>query len=285
MKKYGILRLKFILMLLTIQICLINGLNADEIIFITSYWNTTSYDSGTGLDDWKEAGKVEFSISGYQGSLYIKNDYSNIYFGILILGEPPGNVTWRLNFDIDTDEFWAEDAKELRVSQEGESEFLLTIDDQNYLQGDPTPYSDPSSNDFSGRMRIFPYLGENYTIFELTIPLQSSDLLNDLQISNLEESIIGVSLDVFNEDSGTNGTWKGGLYPFFAESSSYAKIVFAGPQDRQIPIFEEEPPITSTTTTEGEGDWSPSAASGFETWIGLIGIGCVTFVMYRRKKR
>jgi len=286
MKHYKNIIFKFISALLILQICLTSGVNANEILFITSYWNTTDYYSEIGLDDWKEAGKVDFSISGYQGSLYVKNDYQNLFLGILVLGKPNGNVTWRLNIDIDADRYWAEDAKELKVTEDDSNDFLLAIDDQNYLQSDPIPYSDSSSDDFSARMRIFTYFGENYTIFELSIPLQSNDLLNDLQVPNLEESIIGVSLDVFNNDLETNGTWKGGVYPFFADSSNYAQIIFAGPQDRQIPIFEEEPPFTSTTTQDKGEDWEPAgAASGFEIWIGLTSIGCTTFILYRRKKR
>ncbi|PWI47210.1 hypothetical protein CEE45_12985 [Candidatus Heimdallarchaeota archaeon B3_Heim] len=286
MKKLRLLVYAFIVGFLTLQFCITSGLITEEIQFITSYWNTTDYDSGIGLDDWNEAGGINFIFSGYKGKLYVKNDNLNLYLGILILGEPNGSMTWRVNFDIDADGYWAEDVKELGIVENGGGGYQLEIDDQRYLQGDPTPYSDSKSDDFTAVLRIFDYLGDNYTIFELTIPLQSDDLLNDLQVSNPEESIIGISLDVFHNGLGINGTWKGNSYPNFADSLNYAQIIFAGPQDRQIPIFEEEPPLTTTTTTE-EATWAPEGAAGdeFGMWICLLGLGCASYIIQRRRRR
>ncbi|MHA2108507.1 MAG: hypothetical protein ACW99R_12425 [Candidatus Hodarchaeales archaeon] len=286
MKKSGIMFCGFIIGFIIIQFCMTSNVFADETVFITSYWNTTDHTSSLGLDDWNEAGSVGFSISGYKGNIYVKNDHQNLYLGVLILGELNSSVTWRVNFDIDSDGYWAEDAKELRVIEDGINEYQLEIDDQRYLQGDPIPYSDSQPDDFTAKLRSLEYFGENYSIFELTVPLQSDDLLNDLQVTNPEESIIGVSLDVFNEDLGFNGTWKGNSYPNYANSVNYAQIIFAGPQDRQIPIFQEEPPLVTTTTTEDE-DRVPlegGAADGFELWIGLLSIGFISYTLYWRRR-
>ncbi len=271
--------------LITIHICISSSVIARELIFITSYWNTLDYDSDEGLDDWNEAGKVGFTHFGYSGNMYVKNDYQNLYLGILVQGRTNFSTTWRVNFDIDADGYWAEDAKELRVSAGGS----LTLDDQRYLQGDPNPYSDSQSNDFTAKLRNFELFGENYSIFEVTIPFKSDDLLNDLQVANPEESIIGVSLDVFDEISGSNATWKGASSPFYANSANYAQIIFAGPQDRQIPIFEEVPPVATTTMETAEETTyidEAGAASGFEFWVLFLVIGILGYtVANRRKKR
>jgi hypothetical protein len=268
--------------LLTIHVCISSSFIARELVFITSYWNTLDYDSGEGLDDWNEAGKVGFSFLGYSGNIYVKNDYQNVYLGILVHGKTNFSTTWRINFDIDADSYWAEDAKELRVSGGG----LLTIDDQTYLQGDPIPYSDSQSSDFTAKLRNLELFGEDYSIFEVTIPFKSDDLLNDLQVTNPEESIIGVSLDVFDEISGSNATWKGASYPFYANSANFAQIIFAGPQDRQIPIFEEAPPVITTTTAEEteERSYEEGAASGFEIWMSIFTMGLLVYILVNRRK-
>ncbi|MHA1215421.1 MAG: hypothetical protein ACTSR2_10145 [Candidatus Hodarchaeales archaeon] len=287
MKKLRLMFYGGMIVALVLQFYAINGSHSSNILFITSYWNTSSINTGTGLDDWSEAGNVAFLISGIQGTFYVKNDYQDLYLGILILGEPNSSISWRVNFDVDTDGYWAEDAKELTIIEDGDG-FKLEIDDQNYLQGDPTPYSDPQSDDFSARMRIFTYFGKNYTILELTIPLQSNDLLNDMQITSPEESIVGVSLDVFYNELGTNGTWKGSPYPNYAQSSNYAHIIFAGSQDRQIPIFEEEPPGTTETWPEDtQYPFTERAAAsfGFEFWVTLVTIAIISTILYRERKR
>ena len=152
MKKSGYLICGCVFAFLIGQICVTSSSLTEETIFITSYWNTTNYDSGIGLDDWNEAGAVGFSISGYNGNFYVKNDDYYLYIGVLVLGELNDSVTWRINFDIDADGYWAEDAKELRVVEAGLNDFRLNIDDQRYLQGDPTPYSDSQLDDFTSSL-------------------------------------------------------------------------------------------------------------------------------------
>ncbi|MFX0151792.1 MAG: hypothetical protein ACFFAJ_13475, partial [Candidatus Hodarchaeota archaeon] len=88
-------------------------------------------------------------------------------------------------------------------------------------------------------------------------------------------------------------TWKGGQYPNYANASSYEQILFAGPQDRRIPIFEEEiPPTTSeipsTTTTEPPPDdyrEEAGAAGSFESWVGLLALVVTVFTLRKIQKR
>jgi hypothetical protein len=109
-------------------------------------------------------------------------------------------------------------------------------------------------------------------------------------VSDPEATIIGLSIDLFNVDSVENDTWKGGTYPNYADSSNYGQILFAGPQDRKIPIFEDELPPTTTTTTYPPAatsitDYERAAASSFEGWIGLLAMGTAAFMLRRRQWR
>ena len=161
--------------------------------------------------------------------------------------------------------------------------------DKYYLQNVPDPFDDTSS-DYTASKREFSQVGNNYTILELRIPLQTNDLRSDLQVSDPEATIIGLSIDLFNVDSVENDTWKGGIYPNYADSSNYGQILFAGPQDRKIPIFEDElPPTTTTKTYPAETtqiqDYGTAAAPSFEGWISLLAIGTAVFMFRRRQWR
>ncbi len=257
-----------------------------DTLFINNFWNTLGYGDNSVMTDWSEAGRVDFSILDFTSALYLKNDYTNLYLGIVILGEINESLIWRVNFDVDADTVWAEDCKELRLTPAGES-LTFSYLDKNYLQNVLEPFND-SSSDFIASNRVFSQVGNVYTILELRIPLQTSDFRSDLQVSDPEATIIGLSIDVFNIDTVENDTWRGGTYPNYADSSNYGQILFAGPQDRKIPIFEEELPPTTTvppTTiqTTQPGDYRESAASSFEGWIGLLAIGTAVF-MFRRKR-
>jgi hypothetical protein len=210
----------------------------------------------------------------------------------LILGEIGENLTWRINFDVDADSKWAEDCKEITI-------FVLSGDlsfnyqDRHYIQNNPVPYNDSFANDFLSTYRIFSSAGNDYTIFELEIPFQTNDYHRDLQVQDPENSIIGLSIDVFKIDLAQNETWKGGQFPNYANASSYEEVLFAGPQDRRIPIFEEEiPPTTSeipTTTTvpppgpDDEGEYG--AAGSFESWVGLLALVVTVFIVRKIQKR
>ncbi len=282
-KKYTIF-----LVFLFSQMIILQTIQA-ETIFINNFWNTLGYGENSVMSDWSEAGRVDFSILGFTSALYLKNDYSNLYLGIVILGEVNESLIWRVNFDADADTVWAEDCKELVLTVVGES-ILFNYYDKYYGQNDPNPYND-SNVDYSATKRIFTQVGENYLIMELRIPLLTNDYLSDFQVSDPESNIIGISIDVFNVDTAENDTWKGGTYPNYADSSNYGQILFAGPQDRKIPIYEHEIPPTTTTTTEtpqttNKGEWdAPSAASSFEVWLSILAIGAFVFLIRRRQRR
>jgi hypothetical protein len=190
---------------------------------------------------------------------------------------------------VDADTVWAEDCKELILTPAGET-IAFSYHDRYYLQNDPNPYND-SSKDFSSSIRTFSQVGNSYTILELKIPLQTNDFRSDLQVSDPEATIIGLSIDLFNVITVENDTWMGGLYPNYADSSNYGQILFAGPQDRKIPIFEDEiPPTTTTqppeTTQTNDYPGSPRAsASSFEAWISLLAIGITVFIVRKRQWR
>ncbi|MFX0211361.1 MAG: hypothetical protein ACFFDT_35605 [Candidatus Hodarchaeota archaeon] len=272
------------------QLLLIPTLAKNNDTFVNSFWNTLGYGQYTVLTDWSEAGKTEFSILDFTGSLYIKNDYSYLYLGVRIFDDiSDEDLIWRINFDVDADGGWAEDAKTLTLEDR-----YLSYDDEHYLQNYPEAYSDLQQDDFTASKRTFTSVGIENTIFELKIPLQTDDHLHDLQIQNPETTIIGISMDVVLADSGINGTWKGGTYPDYANASNYAHVLFAGPQDRKIPVFEEEekPPPAETTEEEAssEYDYPPSgktegAASSFEVWLALLSIIIVTISLNKYRRR
>ncbi|UCG01392.1 MAG: hypothetical protein JSW11_17455 [Candidatus Heimdallarchaeota archaeon] len=273
-----------------IQFLLIPAFANSNSSFINSFWNTLGYGDYNVLTDWSEAGKVEFSILDFAGFLYIKNDYESIYLGVRVLDEID-NLTWRINFDVDADGGWAEDAKALTLRNQ-----IFSYDDEYYLQNNPEAFSDAQQDDFTASMRTFTSVNRENTIFELKIPLQTNDHLHDLQVQNPETTIIGISMDVELDDSGINGTWKGSSYPDYANASNYVNILFAGPQDRKIPVFEEEeePPPEETTELEEEttstGYGYPpgmerGAATSFEAWIVLISIAFVTILGSKKRRR
>ncbi|MFX1508278.1 MAG: hypothetical protein ACFFDC_19520 [Promethearchaeota archaeon] len=273
------------------QLLLIPTFAKSNDTFVNSFWNTLGYGQYTVLTDWSEAGKIEFSILDFTGSLYIKNDYSYIYLGVRIFDDiTDEDLIWRINFDVDADGGWAEDAKTLTLEDR-----YLSYDDEHYLQNYPEAYSDLQEDDFTASKRTFTSVGIENTIFELKIPLQTDDHLHDLQIQNPETTIIGISMDVVLDDSGINGTWKGGTYPDYANASNYVHVLFAGPQDRKIPVFEEEekPPPAETTSPEEEAssseyiypDMKEGAASSFEAWLVLLSISIVTIFVTRHRRR
>ncbi|MFX0172817.1 MAG: hypothetical protein ACFE9L_12945 [Candidatus Hodarchaeota archaeon] len=281
----------FVLAILSIQLVFMPKISSST-GFINSFWNTLGFGENTVLKDWSEAGKEDFLVLGFTGTLYIKNDYSFFYLGVLILGEIGENLTWRLNFDVDADSKWAEDCKELTIFVIS-GDLSFNYQDRHYIQNNPVPYNDSFTNDFLCAYRIFSSAGNDYTIFELEIPFQTNDYYRDLQVQDPENSIIGVSMDVFKLDLAQNGTWKGGQYPNYANASSYEQILFAGPQDRRIPIFEEEiPPTTSeipsTTTTEPPpADYreGAGAAGSFESWVGFLALFVTVFTVRKIQKR
>ena len=261
--------------------------------FVNSFWNTLGYGQYTVLTDWSEAGKIEFTILNFTGSLYIKNDYSYLYLGVRILDDiTDEDLIWRINFDVDADGGWAEDAKTLTLEDR-----YFSYDDEYYLQNYPEAYSDLQQDDFTASKRTFTSVGIENTIFELKIPLQTDDHLHDLQIQNPETTIIGISMDVILDDLGINGTWKGGTYPDYANASNYVHVLFAGPQDRKIPVFEEEekPPPAETTPPEEETSYETysgyppkegiAAASSFEGWLVLLSISVMTVLVTRFRRR
>ena len=259
-----------------------------ETIFINNFWNTLGYGENSVMTDWSEAGRVDFSVLGFTNALYLKNDDSHLYLGIVILGEINESLIWRVNFDADADTIWAEDCKELALTVIGES-IIFQYYDLYYGQNDPNPYND-SSIDYSAAKRVFSQVGKSYLIMELKIPLLTSDFLSDFQVSDPESTIIGLSIDVFNTVTTENDTWKGGTYPNYADSSSYAQILFAGPQDRKIPIYEHELPPTTPITTQPlettEFDIREAgAASGFEGWVGLLAVGATFFIIRKKQWR
>ncbi|MFX0181822.1 MAG: hypothetical protein ACFE95_01970 [Candidatus Hodarchaeota archaeon] len=280
-----------VLVFLSLQTLILSTISGNT-SFINSFWNTLGFGDNNVLTDWSEAGKEDFSLLGFTGALYIKNDNLQFYLGVLILGEIGENLTWRLNFDVDADGGWAEDCKELNISVVG-GVFNFKFYDRYYIRNNPQPFNDSSSNDYSASYRIFSYAGNEYIIFELKIPFQTADFYRDLQIQDPETTIIGFSMDIFKIDVAQNETWKGGQYPDYANSADYTQILFAGPQDRKTPVFEEEPlPTTSEipedTSTEPEGppDYErESAASSFEAWVGLIAIFAVVFTLRKIKWR
>ena len=281
-KKYTI----FLLFLFS-QMVFLQTIEA-ETLFINNFWNTLGYGDNSVMTDWSEAGRVDFSILEFTSALYLKNDYTNLYLGIVILGEINESLIWRVNFDVDADTVWAEDCKELKLTLVEEA-IVFSYQDKYYLQNVPNPFDDTSS-DYTASKREFSQVGNNYTILELKIPLQTNDFRSDLQVSDPEATIIGLSIDLFNVDSVENDTWKGGTYPNFADSSNYGQILFAGPQDRKIPIFEDElPPTTTTKTYPAETtqipDYGTAAASSFEGWISLLAIGTAVFMFRRRQWR
>lgn len=260
--------------------------------FINSFWNTLGFGENNVLTDWSEAGKEDFSLLGFTGALYIKNDYSQFYLGVLILGEIGVNLTWRLNFDVDADGGWAEDCKELNISVIG-GDFDFKFQDRYYIRNNPQPFDDSSSNDYSASYRTFSYAGNEYIVFELNIPFQTADFYRDLQVQDPETTIIGFSMDVFKIDTAQNGTWKGGQYPNYANAADYTQILFAGPQDRRTPVFEEEPLPTTSEITEdksSEPNGPPTieeagAASSFEVWVGLFAIFIVVITIRKIQRR
>ncbi len=283
-KKYTI----FLLFLFS-QIVFFQTIQA-ETLFINNFWNTLGYGENSVMTDWSEAGRVDFSILGFTNALYLKNDYSNLYLGIVILGEINEILIWRVNFDVDADTVWAEDCKELTLTPVGEI-ITFNYSDKHYYQDNPTP-DDDGNRDFSASKRVFSQLGNEYTVLELTIPLQTNDPYFDLQVSDPESIIIGLSIDVFNVGALQNDTWRGGIYPNYADSSNYGQILFAGPQDRKIPIFEYELPPTTTPTTEAPAETTYiddgakyASASSFEVWISLFAIGTAAIMFRRRQGR
>lgn len=287
MKKIGRI-IYFTIIILTIvhSVLYLNKVDGKS-VFLNSYWNVTGLSSEEGLNDWNEAGKVDFSVLDYAGTIYIKNDYSKMYFGILFPGEITDSLTWRLNFDVDVDGGWSEDCKEMRYIKTETTKF--SYEDKYYFQNNPQPFSDVStSDDFTASMRTFTLLDNPYTIFEVTVPFQTNDLLQDLQIQDPETTIIGFSMDVFKVDLAQNGSWMGGQHPNYANASNFAHILFAGPQDRKVPQFEEEAPPTTTTTTTTTRTTTRTelapAASSFEVLPGLLALLSM-FLIYRRYKR
>ncbi|MHA1946348.1 MAG: hypothetical protein ACXAC6_15290 [Candidatus Hodarchaeales archaeon] len=283
-KKYTIF-----LVFLFSQMIFLQSIQA-ETIFINNFWNTLGYGENSVLTDWSEAGRVDFSILGFTNGLYLKNDYSNLYLGLVILGDINESLIWRVNFDADADTVWAEDCKELTLTVVGQT-ISLSYQDMYYKQNDPDPNKDDST-DFSATKRNFSQIGNDYLILELRIPLLTNDFLSDFQVSNPESNIIGISIDVFNVDTAVNDTWRGGTYPNYADSSNFGQILFAGPQDRKIPIYEHEIPPTTTTTTIPEtpqttfdGETQYASASSFEGWISLLAIGAAVFMIRRHKRR
>ena len=291
---------KIIYLITIICICLqslfIIGNTRGNTSFMNSFWNTLGYGLHSGLDDWSEAGKVDFSILNFTGTLYIKNDYSDVYIGVLIVGKIANNITWRINFDIDADGEWAEDAKAL-ILRGAPNNLVFTYEDEYYLQNNPQAFPDSAPDNFIASTRNFSLHGFDYSIFELKIPLLTDDYLHDLQVQDPETTTIGLSIDVFNLDTTQNGTWRGETYPNFAKTSNYLQILFAGPQDRKTPQFDQPTPPTTTTewkppgTTEEDTKYPPvaaGAATSFEGWIALLGIGVTVLMVgkgHRRKKR
>lgn len=281
-----------------LQLVLTPGIAQSDTAFVNSFWNTLGFGEHNALTDWSEAGKIEFSVLDYSGILYIKNDFDSLYIGVRVYGELSDGLTWRINFDVDSDSVWAEDAKTLELT--GDPEDLdFSYDDEYYVQNYPQAFPDLQSDNFDASMRTFTSVGRVNTIFELEIPLQTDDYLHDLQIQNPETTIIGLSMDVFITDTATNGTWKGNPYPNYANASNYNHILFAGPQDRRIPVFEEEEEPIPTTTALPEESTAPEstetksytreaadAASAFEGWAAVLGIFVTTIILtkFRRRK-
>ncbi|MFX0016348.1 MAG: hypothetical protein ACFE98_17280 [Candidatus Hermodarchaeota archaeon] len=284
-----------IIIFIGFQLVVMPGMAQNDTAFVNSFWNTLGFGKNNAITDWSEAGKIDFSILDYSGLLYLKNDFNSLYIGVRIYKEITEDIIWRINFDVDSDGVWAEDAKVVKLN--GEPDF--SYDDEYYIQNHPQAFPDQQSDNFAASMRTFTSVGRVNTIFELKIPLQTNDQLHDLQVQNPETTIIGLSMDVFLPDTDTNGTWRGGPYPNFANASNYIHILFAGPQDRRIPVFEEEeepvpttpPPQEETTefteTMAESTETQPEAAAGasFEVWIALLGLFITTFILIRHRRR
>ncbi len=277
---------------INLQFFLTPGIAQGDPAFVNSFWNTLGFGEYTVLTDWSEAGRIDFSVLDFTGFLYVKNDFDSLYIGVRILDEITENLTWRVNFDVDADGNWAEDAKTLTLQGEPDN-LVFSYDDEYYIQNYPHSYPDLQSDNFKASMRNFTSVGRKNTIFELKIPFQTIDHLHDLQVQSPETTIIGLSMDVFYIDSGINGTWRGKSYPNYANASNYIHILFAGPQDRKIPVFEEEEPLPTTIPTTKEeptteftaAQYAEGAASSFEVWIVLLGIFTTIFILgwFRRR--
>ncbi|MFX0211358.1 MAG: hypothetical protein ACFFDT_35590 [Candidatus Hodarchaeota archaeon] len=284
----------FIIIYSSLQFFITPSIVRGNTAFVNSFWNTLGYGEYNVLTDWSEAGSTDFSVSDFTGVLYIKNDFDSLYVGIRIKDEITNNLTWRLNFDVDADNNWAEDAKSLTLKGEPDK-LVFSYDDEYYIQNYPQAFPDLQSDNFIASMRNFTSVGQKNTIFELKIPFQTNDHLHDLQVQNPETTIIGLSMDVFYIDTGINGTWRGISYPNYANASNYVHILFAGPQDRKVPVFEEEEkPIQTTTslTTETELTEPPeyekvAAASSFEVGLAVLGLFVTVFIVskFRRRKK
>lgn len=276
---------------ISLQFFLTPGITRGDSAFVNSFWNTLGYGEYNVLTDWSEAGKIDFSVLEFAGILYIKNDFDSLYIGVRIKEEITDNLTWRLNFDVDADNNWAEDAKTLTLQGEPDN-LVFSNDDEYYIQNYPQAFPDLQSDNFIASMRNFTSVGKKNTIFELKIPFQTNDHLHDLQVQSPETTIIGLSMDVFYIDTGINGTWRGNSYPDYANASNYVHILFAGPQDRKIPVFEEEEEPIQTTTpttelTEPHTYETVAAASSFEVGLAVLGLFATVFIVskFRRRKK
>ncbi|MHA2245977.1 MAG: hypothetical protein ACXADY_13525 [Candidatus Hodarchaeales archaeon] len=282
-KNLAILIITFI----NLQFLLIPGIANDDAAFVNSFWNTLDFGGEDVLNAWLEAGKIDFSLLDFSATLYIKNDFDSFYLGIRIRENITDDMTWRVNFDVDADGKWAEDAKSLTLKVELDSVYY---NDEYYIQNHAQSFPDSQSDDFIASMRTFTSVGIVNTIFQLKIPFQTNDYLHDLQVQSPETTIIGLSIDAFYIDTGLNGTWRGNSYPDYANASNYIQILFAGPQDRQIPEFaeQEEPDISETTFDPRERYPEDYASAGsFEVWIAFLGILATTsiFSNFRRRKK
>jgi len=282
----------FIIACISLQLLLVPGIANDDAAFVNSFWNTLDFGENNVLTDWSEAGKIDFSILDFTGILYIKNDFNSLYIGIRIRENITDNMTWRVNFDVDADGEWAEDAKSLTLQVEPEN-LVFSYDDEYYIQNHAISYPDSQPDNFEASMRTFTSVGRINTIFELEIPFQTNDHLHDLQVQSPETSNIGLSIDAYYIDTGLNGTWRGDSYPDYANASSYIQILFTGPQDHKIPMFEgEEPPPTTEAPEESSAELSTQyyreeagAASSFEGWIAFLGIFVTAFILGKFRRR
>ena len=284
----------FIIACISLQLVLMPRVTSGDTAFVNSFWNTLDFGDYNVLTDWSEAGRIDFSVLDFTGILYIKNDFNSLYIGIRIRENITDNMTWRINFDVDADGEWAEDAKTITLQVKPEK-LVFSYEDEYYIQNYAQSFPDSQPDNFDASMRTFTSVGLINTIFELKIPFQTNDLLYDLQVQSPETTIIGLSMDAYYIDTGLNGTWRGDSYPDFANASNYIQILFAGPQDRKIPMFEGEEPLPKTTQTTKEesetesedtsGEYGIAAASSFEVWIAFLGILATAIILSKFGRR
>lgn len=201
-KKASIL-LAFLLLYVFLQSCSVirfSSVMAHSGVVLSAWtWNTPTIDGVIDEDEWGTAAKIDFNITTssiiYNGTIYVMNDYNNLYLAARITDDDLGNETmWDgFVFFFNNDDYGGPE-----FGDDGLACFTANVPLDHFFYNNTLGW--PSDLDYGGSEDGYAAVSGNgtYNFFEIMHPLDSQDDAYDfsLKINDMVGFCVGYADNV-----------------------------------------------------------------------------------------